>query len=79
MKLKLVKILDLFRTRLLPFDDGLARGVAGDESFINCVKNRSLKLMVEVHGCLALVMLCVAIDELLVRGSVEIFYLEVWN
>lgn len=24
-------------------------------------------------------MLCVGIDELLVRGPVEIFYLEVWN
>ena len=35
--------------------------------------------MVEVHGRLALVVFCVTIDELLVRGPVEIFYLEVWN
>ena len=79
MKLKLVEILDLFRSRLFPFDDSLARGVAGDESFVNRVKDRSLKLMVKVHGCLALVVLCVTIDELLVRSAVEIFYLEVWN
>ena len=79
MKLKLVEIFDLFRPRLFPFDDGLARRVAGNESFVNCIKDRPLKLMVEVHGCLALVVFCVTIDELLVRGPVEIFYLEVWN
>ena len=79
MKLKLVEILDLFRTRLFSFDDSLARRIAGDESFVNCVKDRPFKLMVKVHGCLPLVMLCVSIDELLVRGPVEIFYLEIWN
>ena len=79
MKLKLVEILDLFRTWLFSFDDSLARRIAGDESFVNRVKDRPFKLMVKVHGCLPLVMLSITIDELLVRGPVEIFYLEVWN
>lgn len=46
MKLKLVEILDLFRTRLFSFDDSLARRIAGDESFVNRVKDRPFKLMV---------------------------------
>ena len=77
MELELVEVFDLLCPRLLALDDCLSCGIARDETFVDGVQDCAFQLVVKIHGRLPLVMLGVTIDELLVRGSVQVLDFEV--
>ena len=72
MQLELVEILHFLDTWLLAFDDDFAGRITGDEAFIDSIKNGTFDLMVEIHGGLAFVVLCIAVDELLIGGPIHV-------
>lgn len=72
MQLELVEVLHFLNAWLLAFDDDFTRWITGYESFVNGIENGAFDLMVKIHGGLALMMLCISVDELLVCGSIHI-------
>ena len=72
MQFELVEILHFLDTRLLALDDDFACRITGNESFINGIENGAFDLVMKIHGGLALMMLCVTVNELLIGGAIHI-------
>ncbi len=66
MQFELVEVLFLLGSLDFPLDDDLSGGIPVDETVVNCVQDRTLDLVVEVHDSLPFMAQGVVIGQFLV-------------
>ena len=76
MELELIQILDFLFPGRLSLDDNLSRRVPVDQSFIHRIQDGSFQLMVKIHGCLAFMVPCIIIDQLLINDPCQVLHLQ---